>query len=457
MALSTPVSTFILDSRHVFTPYQKANLNDVMSQLNAHGVSGNDIWSLTGWANLENSMTIRTDKNSIAEKLDGLSVDLIHPVLGKQCFTIERKVEVPAEEKESKGEIRIVFKNCCIGELLHVRNEQFDISMKKIWGITLKYNTEMELRFNGSPTGNRFCVIEETDLERLSLKFDRFTVTNPEISRTYDIKVDFDGKVNVCRCCRDVHFKYCPHRNKYFQLKKQKENLVRNKAIKIQFFSDSQLRYVENIGLYANFTCSSGATIGQIANIIRDNPLNCFQNIVILMGANNIDETKSENLFRAQTTVEVRRLLHCLKQKRFDKAVLVPGLRNTEDVIKKHQMSILQEILENETLEEQAISIYSVNCDQIKFDAESEVHPSREGTFDFLLELSQHMKFENFFLDKQFAVTLPKKNIYTGVHSVYKFGCRFCETTYFVKDGCCDNCHKEERFENVNSKEFSWE
>merc|ERR1712025_940725 len=114
-------------------------------------------------------------------------------------------------------------------------------------GVTLKYDTQMERRSDNSPTGNRFCMIKGVPPEKISLKFDRFSVTNRELSRSYNIKVDFDGKLNICRCCRDVHSNYCPGKNIFFQLKKQKENLTRANAIRINLFSDSQFRYVENV------------------------------------------------------------------------------------------------------------------------------------------------------------------------------------------------------------------
>lgn len=491
---SCPVLAYVLDTRHVFTPYIKVNFNNVMSQLTEHGISKSDVWLLPGWTNLENSMSIFTDKEQVGEILKGLGINLTHPNLGEMCFNIESRADnqmnqrrpprnggynIVSEEKKvilvenvvsvnargnvepeivdvdkkklseemgEKPDIKIIFQNCCYGELAKVPDGEFDKAMKKLLGIKLKFITEREVIEDGDgskETGNRFCVLENTSIEKLSTKFDRFSVTCPETSKTYKIDVDFAGKLTVCRCCRDTHSSYCPYKNQYFQLKKHKEYLARRNEIRYHFFSDSQLRYVENIGLAANFTCCGGAKIGQIVNIIRDNPIIRFDTLIVVMGANNIDTTKTDEQFKLHTTIEVKRLFSALKLKRFNRLILIPGLRKTEDQSQKHQMYLFQDILVNETSTDKNISIYYVNNSKIDFDFDSEVHPSKKGTFDFLVDFAQDMNLD-LFLNHNFAVTFPKKNIYSGVTSLYKFGCRFCEKTYFVRHGCCEDCEKKD-------------
>ena len=129
---------------------------------------------------------------------------------------------------------------------------------------------------------NRFIVIDRNEKELP----DRITVAD----RSFLIK--YRGKKWFCSSCQVTHVGPCPYLTELYATMdlKKKMNVYHH------IVSDSTLRHAEQSGLKANITCMTGATAGQLATAVEEDP-NLENNTIytIAAGANDVSIENIEN------------------------------------------------------------------------------------------------------------------------------------------------------------------
>ena len=102
----------------------------------------------------------------------------------------------------------------------------------------------------------------------------------------------------------------------------EREGKVRHKL-----YSDSTLRKANQLAMSADVACTSGAGIGQIANLVIQDPTN-IDDVLIVAGANEMRNTDDEQQFQFQMTQAAQKL-HDLSAKKKISLVLPTLPRET--------------------------------------------------------------------------------------------------------------------------------
>ena len=124
------------------------------------------------------------------------------------------------------------------------------------------------------------------------------------------LRVTYREQPYLCRRCGVDHISNCPK----WEEEKQREALIKNmKAAdtKTLIVGDSNLKLVNGDAILADVISSSGAKVGHINNILKNENLNAYENIVVLAGLNNIPSaqvTFEENTVFDQTKEEIDQL-----------------------------------------------------------------------------------------------------------------------------------------------------
>jgi len=160
----------------------------------------------------------------------------------------------------------------------------------------------------------RKCPIEYTTPEGKTMK--------PELRVTYKDQPRF------CRQCVTDHTGDCPlwlERQKRMQeIKEQKE-----KDTKTLVMGDSNLKQVNSNALLADVVASSGAKIGHLANQLKHEKLEGYNNIVIFAGINNIP-APVENVSEVAVWKQISKELDALED------LLVPQAKKGKNIYLTH-------------------------------------------------------------------------------------------------------------------------
>ena len=106
------------------------------------------------------------------------------------------------------------------------------------------------------------------------------------------ICVTYREQPYLCRRCGTEHSTNCPK----WEEDKKREALIRNlkeKDTKTLFVGDSNLKMVNSDAILADVISSSGAKVGHINNILNNEKLDTYENIVVVGGLNNIPSAQT--------------------------------------------------------------------------------------------------------------------------------------------------------------------
>ena len=124
------------------------------------------------------------------------------------------------------------------------------------------------------------------------------------------IRVTYRDQPYLCKRCGDDHTALCPkieeekHRSAVIKNMKNEKN-------KTIIVGDSNLKLINGESILADVVSSSGAKIGHISNIISEENLDSYDNIVVMAGTNNIPpahENYTENAIFDQVKTETTNL-----------------------------------------------------------------------------------------------------------------------------------------------------
>ena len=264
--------------------------------------------------------------------------------------------------------------------------------------------------------GNRYLVLD----------FDADTVDLGESIMVdgFKFKINYFGQKKLCYLCQQKHGALCPEKEKFKELIAAREGKITHKI-----YSDSTMRQVNQLALAANVTCTSGAGIGQLANLIAVDP-DKTADILIIAGANEIRQTEDERQYQYQVT-KASEKLHKLSATRNITLVLPPTPRTTLEEEVKY------EVLKQTMTELKSITVVDIPPEVVPYEG---LHPTKDGTAALVGYIQQAQEM-NIVLNNDYLTT---DRIYSQVHSYFKVGCRTCDSHQYTNSICaaCEEASK---------------
>ena len=232
----------------------------------------------------------------------------------------------------------------------------------------------------------------------------------------------FEGMKKHCFLCGRAHGKDCPTRARFEHLKAIRDQQPRKRAV----YSSSVLAHVNQLATTADFACMSGGGIGQVINSIAHDEKH--DQVTIAAGTNEIVHVSdtSEFVFTINHSLEKLRALAAEVETSF----LMPSLALPTPVMKARY-----DYLESELAKIPEVKV--IKPKNVEMDG---YHPTAQGTETILQAL--HAEFKDLILDEAEKADLTTKR-YVQVKSLYKVGCRTCDSrefTAYLCEACKSQC-----------------
>ena len=254
--------------------------------------------------------------------------------------------------------------------------------------------------------GNRYVILKNT--EKLQ---DQITVNRRQYS------IGFRGQAKYCYLCKEKHTTKCPQKVEFDELKEKREGKILTKV-----FSDSTMRHTREVALLTDVCVTSGAGLGQIANIIAVEPdIEKYENIVIVVSPNEARDEEGDKAF----VYTLEKSIEKIKKLKAKTAVVAPI---------DHENRTPTEKLRNAFITAKLLKA-KISTIQIKEKVSHDgIHPTEEGTEVILKELTH--------VESRLSNKITTNRIYSGVQCLYKYGCRACESTDYTPT-ICERCQEK--------------
>ena len=291
------------------------------------------------------------------------------------------------------------------------------------------------------PNGNKYVVLEgvkDADKEKIPQCFE-FPDGGGGSNRMW---INYYGKPRRCRFCSEFHdpsTKICPKEQFARQLEQERAACAR--AIKT--YSDSTLRLARQGSLTGDVDAMSGGTTGNILNAVDVDTKCTASNVILVAGQNDLQRRMTNEEFVWSVRKKEERLRDLSTKKRV--AVLAPPNHDFFDPESLAREELLHSSLKGLS-DEGAISLWENPIDG--FDADHGSHPTEDQTKSLIKFL--HQKCLEIFntpyllpsaVDRDDAITAPR---YSGVSSLYRFGCGSCNSRERNKwANVCSDCSEK--------------
>ena len=276
------------------------------------------------------------------------------------------------------------------------------------------------------------------------------------------IRVTYREQPYLCRRCGTEHTTNCPK----WEEEKKREALIKNlkeQDTKTLFAGDSNLKLVNADSILADVVCSSGAKVGHIANILNNEKLEVYNNIVILAGINNIPSAQTsfeENVVFEQTKEEMDLLSETLEPHvKLGKTVVIvtipdaPHCRQSQKSVQlrnriNKQFDVMTKKLNNKcTRNTTPIQILAWDHTSEE-DYTSLKGVSEKMTADLIGQIDSILK--NKLRATYLVGTKPTSPAYKKVMPVYPLGCKRCTRLFHSEAECNVDFAKKGR--NLSNK-----
>lgn len=262
-------------------------------------------------------------------------------------------------------------------------------------------------------TMNRYIVVRTVDHEGRKIDLgERVQVAD------YTFNISYFGKLHNCGLCRSRHGWHCPSQLRHDFLRKMRKG----KTDKCKIYSDSTLRLTNQLALTTDVACMTGGGIGQLCNVIPyDSP---HEEIIINAGTN---ELKCNDLAEFVFTVEKE------KEKVQSLATSLP----VTIVLPQISTDIPETKVKSQFLHNSFNGIDNVKViqlERIEID-DGHGHPTAAGTIDILKQIN----VTNNIIMKDCLGDVISPQKYRCVQSLFKTGCRACESLEFTPF-LCSSC-----------------
>ena len=389
-----------IDIRSAFTPFDYPSLTEVIQAIEKQ---------------------LPEDRLKIVKQMRGPLLGLYKITstnyeLYKDKYITVRKVKLPVilrrktprVEGERIGTLVTIY-DAFTGPAQQVPGTSFNEYFAQIPGAkVIKQTTPQFYKDTRILNGNRYLVID----------FDKENVDLGESLHigNFQFKINFYGQKRFCYLCQARHGAICPEKVKFQEMAAAREGKLTHKI-----YADSTLRKVNQLALAADVACTSGAGIGQIVNLIEQDPIK-MDNIVILAGGNEIRQTDDEQMFQHQVN-EAGKKLHQLSANRNITLVLPPTPRAT--LAEEVKYEVMKEVFGSL----KSITVLELPTGVVPYEG---IHPTTEGTAALIGLLEKHLEAD-LILAREYVST--DRN-YSQVHSYFKFGCRTCDSRDYTPIMC---------------------
>ena len=332
------------------------------------------------------------------------------------------------ERPQNKRGRLITFKKAAYADLANIPNSAFDAIVEAKCEV-IKPTCYQVHKGTDAFNGNRYCVIEA------DFKFPRtIQVKNPISNKLMDVEVRYRGQEYMCKRCATTHVGACPEITAYYEAKDRREHLKVNTKI----FSDSTLRRADITGLRAEVDCASGARVGCIANMIRDDEFTDDANneIVINMGLNNIlTEEEDFEIYKKRTEMELAKLKVNIIVKPVKKVTIVAPILDRDKVSPEtvHKFNNIKSITKKTFQDVEKVIYKDINVHP-RIEMEGS-HPTVDGTKELLTRINN---VQEIIEDPRYMVN--ERNLYGEVSSHFLYGCLLCDRIWDIQFGYCVEC-----------------
>ena len=254
-------------------------------------------------------------------------------------------------------------------------------------------------------------------------------------NKLIEVEVRYRGQEYMCKRCKVIHVGACPEVKAYYEAKDRRKQL----DIKTKIFSDSTLRRADITGLKADVDCASGARVGHIANMIRDDEFTdeADNEIIINMGLNNIlSEEEDFDVYKKRTEMELAKLKVNLSVKPVKKVTILAPILDGEKASKEtvHKFNSIIKALTKKTFQDVDKVAYKDINGHPRIEMEG-THPTVAGTKELLTRIDG---VQSIITDPRFMVN--ERNLYGEVRSHYLYGCLLCDRIWDIQYGYCAEC-----------------
>ena len=306
-----------------------------------------------------------------------------------------------------------------------IPGRDFDAVFKE-YGQILKATQQQKYRESDVMNGNRFVVLDRNEKELP----DRITVAE----KSFLIK--YRGKKWFCSSCQATHVGPCPYLTELYATMDLKKKMT----IDHHIWADSTLRHTEQSGLKAKVTCMTGATAGQLATAVEEDPdFGSTTTCTIAAGANDVStrniENEGEVARRIETSLNrVIQVAETYTDKKFVILNTCPPVSENPTKLEytaKHFFKNRAEILciQHDNIE-------MVN--PVYTEPWGLGHPTVKDTEQMLLNLVREVP--DVIINQN---VISNQRMYRGVNTMYLSGCSGCRALgLFDEGGFCSSCVK---------------
>ena len=223
-----------------------------------------------------------------------------------------------------------------------------------------------------------------------------------------------------------------------------------NGALPTKTFSDSTLRYVRQVAVNSDIDCMPGGTTGNVLNAVDiDEASKNAKNILLVAGANERHRPMNPSEFSLILDTTSERIEKLGKDKN---VVILPPPRtnyfDSLDQAKQEMSMVMLQELDNKD----GITVLENPIEEYEDDGGR--HPSAAQTAELLQFVNK--KFQELFnipytVTSATGQTMVTNRIYSGVESVYIFGCAACNNRKQNKwHNLCEECSARTNSERIS-------
>lgn len=355
---------------------------------------------------------------------DVATIEIKQTVVVRSNDGISSTIKYVKTGVKQDGDLLLTFVHADTRQFRHITDIELTRMVVNLGIGRIKKGVQMQpIRGTREPSGNKFLVLEnvkDEDKKNIPPSFD-FPRVQGRGGRMW---INYYGKPRRCNFCNDFHdvsVPVCPI-----------ETIVRNMEVerdrterKIKAYSDSTLRLVRQSALTSDVDTMSGGTTGNVLNAVEiDKSCDNIENIVIVAGQNELHKRMTNEEFLWISRSKERRLTKLAEKKKI--AVMSPPIQHFLDPVSEAREEILRASLAK-LRDAGSILLWENPVDV--FDDDWGKHPSAVQTktiINFIDKECRQAFGAPFILDSATEDVLTTK-LYTGVNSLYKFGCAGCD------------------------------
>ena len=321
----------------------------------------------------------------------------------------------------------------------------FDEKLKELNFETIIPTRDQNIRFTRVLNGNRYTVIETP--EDLKTIPEWLSVTHPSTNETVQVGINYKGQERYCNYCDENHVGRCPRLQAIFEAKRAREEMRKAAGITAKIYSDSTLRFADQLGLRADVCAMSGGGIGQVVQASLDDPETIDKNTIVIVAGTN--DMKVRNF---PSNTEYARNVDISLTKLAEAATADPDKKIR--LVKQHPMlegevpadTRIRELYLHGRLDELAALKPNIEVIPVHYEVDDTGHPTDEGTYHILTTLSDsQLTTEPLIWNEEHVIS---DRVYAGVEDIFRYGCNGChkfgaqiDRSKHSNQLLCDECY----------------